>query len=320
MAVIDAKERIEILSRALGAGLVDRKGINVAFGCPECKDSKKQKLAVRIDTGQYHCWVCDARGGSIAKILRRISPEVASRWEGVTGSHQRRFVDEVIEAPKVELPIGFKLLAESLESKDPDTRGCIEYVRDRGLGIREMWYFRLGFVRRGRLSRRIIMPSFDSEGKLNYWTARSIDEKSIGKYVNPPVPRGEFIFNELNIDWRQELTLVEGPFDLTKCDSNATAILGSNMSRKSALFQAIARNRTPITLALDSDMPEKQHNWAKALSEFDVSVKMLDLGGRKDVGEMSKQEFLEAKSKARNWDKFQGIINLSRIMRSGSIL
>ena len=318
--MIDAKERIEILSRALGAGTMDRKGINVAFRCPDCKDSKKQKLVVRIDTGQYHCWVCDARGASVAKVLRKLSPETAARWEGVTGSHQRRFIDEVVEAPKVEIPMGFKLLAESLDSRDPDVRDCLDYVSSRGLGIREMWYFRLGYVKRGRLSRRVIMPSFDSEGSINYWTARTIDDRTIGKYINPSIPRGEFIFNELNLDWRREITLVEGPFDLTKCDSNATAILGSNISRKSALFQAIARNRTPIVLALDSDMPEKQHKWAKALSEFDVQVRVLNLNGHKDVGEMSKQEFLEAKSKARPWDKFQGIINLSRIMRSGSIL
>jgi hypothetical protein len=35
---------------------------------------------------------------------------------------------------------------------------------------------------------------------------------------------------------------------------------------------------------------------------------------------MTREEFLAAKASARNWDKFQGIINLSRIMRSGSIL
>ena len=318
--MIDTKERIEILTRALGACTLDRKGINAAFRCPECGGSKKQKFIVRIDTGQYHCWVCDARGASIAKVLRKLSPETAARWEGVTGSHQRRFIDEVVEAPKVEIPMGFKLLAESLDSRDPDVRDCLDYVSSRGLGIREMWYFRLGYVKRGRLSRRVIMPSFDSEGSINYWTARTIDDRTIGKYINPSIPRGEFIFNELNLDWRREITLVEGPFDLTKCDSNATAILGSNISRKSALFQAIARNRTPIVLALDSDMPEKQHKWAKALSEFDVQVRVLNLNGHKDVGEMSKQEFLEAKSKARLWDKFQGIINLSRIMRSGSIL
>ena len=318
--MIDTKERIEILTRALGACTLDRKGINAAFRCPDCGGSKKQKFIVRIDTGQYHCWVCDARGASVAKVLRKLSPETAARWEGVTGSHQRRFIDEVVEAPKVEIPMGFKLLAESLDSRDPDVRDCLDYVSSRGLGIREMWYFRLGYVKRGRLSRRVIMPSFDSEGSINYWTARTIDDRTIGKYINPSIPRGEFIFNELNLDWRREITLVEGPFDLTKCDSNATAILGSNISRKSALFQAIARNRTPIVLALDSDMPEKQHKWAKALSEFDVQVRVLNLNGHKDVGEMSKQEFLEAKSKARPWDKFQGIINLSRIMRSGSIL
>jgi hypothetical protein len=318
--VIDTKERVEILTRALGACTLDRKGINAAFRCPDCGGSKKQKFIVRIDTGQYHCWVCDARGSSIAKVLRKLSPEAAARWEGVTGSHQRRFLDEVVEAPKVELPLGFRLLAECMDTYDPDTRACIDYIRNRGLGLREMWYFRFGFVRRGRLARRVIMPSFDSEGKLNYWTARAIDKDVIGKYVNPPIPRGEFIFNELNLDWRKEITLVEGPFDLTKCDSNATAILGSNMSRKSALFQAIARNRTPVVLALDSDMPEKQHKWAKALSEFDVPVRILDLGSKKDVGEMERDEFMEAKARARTWDKFQGIINLSRIMRSGSIL
>lgn len=318
--MIDAKERVEILTRALGACTLDRKGLNAAFRCPECGGAKKQKFIVRIDTGQYHCWVCDARGASVAKVLRKLSPEVAARWEGVAGSHQRRFLDEVTEAPKVELPMGFRLLAESLDSYDPDVRDCLRYIQDRGLGLREMWYFRLGYVKRGRLARRVIMPSFDADGKLNYWTARSIDKDVVGKYINPPIPRGEFIFNELNIDWRQEVTLVEGPFDLTKCDSNATAILGSNMSRRSALFQAIARNRTPVVLALDSDMPEKQHKWAKALSEFDVPVRILDLDGYKDVGEMSREEFMEAKAKARTWSKFQGIIDLSRIMRSGSIL
>lgn len=318
--MIDAKDRVAILTRALGPGSLDRKGLNASFRCPNCGNSKKQKFVVRIDTGQYHCWVCDARGASVSRILRKLSPEVADAWERIAGTYQRRFLDETPAPASVELPPGFRLLAESLNSTDPDVRDCIAYVSERGLGLRDMWYFRLGFAKRGRFSRRVIMPSFDSEGKLNYWTARAIDDKQFGKYVNPPVPRGEFIFNELNIDWREEVTLVEGPFDLTKCDSNATAILGSNMSKKSAIFQAIARNRTPVVLALDSDMPEKQHKWAKALSEFDVPVRILDLNGHKDVGEMTKEEFTEAKMKAKPWDKFQGIINLSKIMRSGSIL
>jgi len=317
--VIDIKERVEILTRVFGACQIDRRGINAAFRCPDCGNSKKQKFVVKLDTGQYHCWVCDARGASVTRAIRKISPEAAARWESITGSYQRQFKDDVVVPPAVELPGGFKLLAESLDSGDPAARACIEYTKTRNLSLRDLWYFRLGYVRRGSLARRVIMPSFDADGKLNYWTARSIDKVTFGKYANPPVPRGEFIFNELNLDWRQELTLVEGPFDLMKCDINAAPILGSNISRKSALFQGIARNKTPIILALDNDMPEKQHKWAKALSEFDVSVKMLDIGIHKDVGEMTKEQFLEAKKKAKPWDKFQGIINLSRIARSGSI-
>jgi hypothetical protein len=318
--VINAKDRIELIVKAFGSGTVDRKGINVAVRCPSCKESKKQKLVIRIDTGQYHCWVCDLRGGSVAKLIRKQSPELASRWDALVGASQKRFVDEVAPETKVELPQGFRLLAESLHVQDPDVQSCIDYVTSRGLGLREMWYFRLGCVKAGRLARRVIMPSFDVDGKLNYWTARSIDPKSPHKYVNPPIPRGQFIFNEINIDWRTELTLVEGPFDLVKCDHNATAILGSNMSTRSELFQAIARNRTPVVIALDSDMPEKRHKWAKTLSEFDVNVRMLELGDRKDVGEMTRDEFLQAKMKAKPWNKFMGIIQLSTTIRSGSIL
>lgn len=318
--MINSKDRIELLSKSFGSCTVDRKGLNVAFRCPSCKDSKKQKLVVRIDTGQFHCWVCDLRGGNVAKLIRKTSPELAARWDALLGNSQKKYVDEVAPEVKVELPQGFRLLAESLHVSDPDVRACIDYVTSRGLGLREMWYFRLGCVKRGRLARRVIMPSFDLEGKLNYWTARSIEPNPSYKYVNPSVPRGQFIFNEINIDWRSELTLVEGPFDLVKCDHNATAILGSNMSTRSELFQAIARNRTPTVIALDSDMPEKRHKWAKILSEFDVPVRMLELGDKKDVGEMTREEFLRAKSEARPWNKFMGIIQLSTTIRSGSIL
>ena len=63
-----------------------------------------------------------------------------------------------------------------------------------------------------QLRRRVIIPSFDSEGFLNYFTARAIDE-STRKYVNPKVKRTDIIFNELNVDWKKELVIVEGPFD-----------------------------------------------------------------------------------------------------------
>jgi DNA primase len=318
--MIDAKERLEILSKALGTFTLDRKGVNASFKCPHCTHTKKQKLVVKIDTGQYHCWVCNTHGSSISYLLRKLSTDVAARWDKVAGVPQRRFLDDPPpEDPPVEIPHGFRLLAESFESRDPDVIDCIDYVRDRGLSLRDMWYFKLGCVTRGYLSRRVIMPSFDADGKLNYWTARTVDEKPYGKYMNAKASRIDLIFNEINVDWRKEITLVEGPFDLTKCDTNATSILGSDISIKSALFQTIVRNKTPVILALDNDMQEKQNKWAKRLSEYDIDVKILDLGSKKDVGEMTKEEFLKAKSMAKPWNRFNSIINSTKLMKSGSI-
>lgn len=319
--MIDTKERTQILSSVLGTFTLDRKGINASFKCPICATSKKQKLIVRVDTGQYHCWVCNAHGASVSSLLRKLSADGAARWEKVAGVTQKRYLDDIPDAPEpVEIPHGFRLLAESLDAYDPDIAACVDYVRNRGLTLRDMWYFRLGAVSRGPLSRRIILPSFDGDGKINYWTARAIDEKPYGKYMNAKATRINLIFNEINIDWRKELTLVEGPFDLTKCDSNATSILGSDISLKSALFQTIVRNKTPVILALDSDMQKKQMKWAQRLSEYDVSVKILDLGDHKDVGEMSKEEFLKAKSSAKEWNRFQSIVSMFNITRSGSML
>ena len=65
------------------------------------------------------------------------------------------------------------------------------------------------------------------------------------------------IFNELNIDWSKELTIVEGPLDLIKTNDNATCLLGSSLTEDMLLFQKIVANKTNIKLALDSDIFSK---------------------------------------------------------------
>jgi len=69
--VIDTKERVEILVRVLGPCQVDRRGINAAFRCPGCANSKKQKFVVKLDTGQYHCWVCEIKGDQLQRFSEK---------------------------------------------------------------------------------------------------------------------------------------------------------------------------------------------------------------------------------------------------------
>jgi DNA primase len=224
------------------------------------------------------------------------------------------------EAEKIEIPKGFSLLASGLSSKEPDTRDTIKYIRRRGLSIRDMWYFRMGTCSSGRYRRRVILPSFDNEGHLNYYSARAIDSDVKMKYLNARVPKSEIIFNEMNIDWTKELTLVEGPFDLTKCDDNATCLLGSHLTERSRLFNEIIRNRTPVILALDPDAKKKSHKIAKLLSSYDVNVRMIHLGGIEDVGDMTREQFVIAKREATRWNPDDRLMDLIGSIRSGSSL
>ena len=88
----------------------------------------------------------------------------------------------------------------------------------------------------------MILPSFDCNGNLNYYTARSIDTDIKMKYMNSKVSKTEIIFNEINLNWQKEITLVEGPFDMVKCDDNSTCLLGSHLPVNSLLFQKITQN------------------------------------------------------------------------------
>jgi DNA primase len=143
------------------------------------------------------------------------------------------------------------------------------------------------------------MPSFDMSGELNYYTCRAI-YKTRPKYINPGVHREDIIFNEMNINWKEPLILVEGPLDLIKCgDRNATCLLGSDLTSDYKLFLLLAKNKTPVTLALDPDAKQKTLRIAEFLSEYDIPVKILDIPEPyQDVGELTKEEFSSILSSA----------------------
>ena len=322
--MISAKSKLGFLSRVFGSPARSSDGINYAFKCPNCAstDKNKKKLVIKIDNDSYHCWVCDTKGRGLEKLLRRYIPAALEEYR--TRYHKDKSIkvdpigeDDVQENIEIK---DFKLLALQKNSPDPDIKATLKYIVSRGLTDRDLWYFKLGTASSGRFRRRVIMPSFDSIGNMNYYVARAIDEGAGRKYINAQVPKKNIIFNEINIDWAHELTLVEGPFDLVKCDENATCILGSSLGEKYALFQEIVRNQTPVILALDPDVIHKTHSIAKRLAEYGVPIRMLDPGEFKDVGEMSKRDFLSAKDVAYPWTPNSRLFHMIGSIKSGSVL
>ena len=315
--MIDAVERLRYLSSALGTGYLGNDGLNASFRCPKCQHKDKNKLVIKLDDEKWHCWVCGIKGRKVSSLLFKYAKESLQGWlQKFATSEQRKFIDEPIKEEVVELPEGFIPLTKSVS--DPDYRAVIRYLDNRGIGEKEIWRYRIGTTLRGRTRRRAIITSYDVEGKLNYWTARAIDDGTV-KYINPKIDRIDVIFNEIDVDWTKELTLVEGPFDLLSMGGNATCLLGSSLLQSHALFQRIVGNQTPIILALDSDVKKKTHNIAKLLFSHGINVKMLNTGDYKDVGEMSKEEIEEAKKIAQVWNPINRLHYLINTISSGSM-
>lgn len=323
--MISLRERLSLLQKAFGKCLLANDGINVSMRCvnPSCgsrSDSTKLKLTVRLDDERFHCWVCDLKGRRVLQLFYKYAPSYTESAKELFASDMQKTQQAEQQQEKVELPTGFLLLADNLQTRDPDIRAALRYLSFRGISERDLWRYRLGTTKSGRTRRRVIFPSLNSDGDLNYWVARTIDEGRKLKYLNSKATKRNVIFNEIDIDFRKRLTLVEGPFDLIKCDDNATCLLGSALNPSYALFHEIARFRTPVLLALDADMPEKTQKIASLLYGAGCDIEILPLGKFSDVGEMTRHEFLNFKSCAQAWDPIDSLYQKISSIKSGSII
>ena len=106
------------------------------------------------------------------------------------------------------------------------------------------------------------------------------------------------IFNELFLDFTEDLVIVEGVFDAMKAGMNSVPLLGSTLSIKSKLLKEIVKYDTPVYLALDSDAERKSIEVIKELLRYGLEVHKVDTSGYADVGEMSKETFQQRKQQA----------------------
>ncbi|HAI18626.1 MAG TPA: hypothetical protein DCM10_11680, partial [Xanthomarina gelatinilytica] len=148
--------------------------------------------------------------------------------------------------------------------------------------------WKIGYTTEGNFRNRIIVPSFNERGDLNYFIARTYAD-DYRRYMNPPVSRN-IIFNELYVDFEEEVTLVEGIFDAMKAH-NSVPILGSTIRESSKLFQKIITHDTPVLLALDPDASLKTRYIKKLFLKYGIEVREIKYQDEtRDIGDMSKEE------------------------------
>ena len=290
-------EKLKILNDALGYGR--QQGSEHLFRCPYC-NHHKNKLSVNISANVFKCWICDARGKSIRRLVKRYgSYSNLKQWDKLTGVVDfasfdfKLFDDETEEQPiRIDLPKEFRTLTGKISPADLRAHS---YLIGRGLSEYDILYNKIGHCTEGDYAGRIIVPSFDEQGYVNYFMARTYNEHWT-KYKNPNTSKN-IIFNELNIDWDSDVILVEGIFDSIFA-KNSIPLLGSTLREDSRIFQKIIINDSSVFVALDSDAEEKAMNIARNLLKYDIEVWKIDVPNGKDIGDMSKKEFEMLKEQA----------------------
>ena len=223
------------------------------YDCPNCMDIKgldkgdnKGNLEINLNKFVYHCWGCGISGplGKLfdsygtkkqKKVYNLIKPEELKQQEN--------------KKPKLKLPEGYTTFEDSNPRFIPHIE-AYKYLQSRGITDEIIKKYKIGYTVTGDFAYRIIVPSFNKEGVLNYFVARAW-VKSRLKYKNPTAEKDQIIFNEGLIDWNKDVYLVEGAFDGFFLE-NSIVMLGKKMS--SLLFETLYANaKGNIIICTDGD-------------------------------------------------------------------
>jgi DNA primase len=134
----------------------------------------------------------------------------------------------------------------------------------------------------------VIIPSYDNNGKLNYFTARSFEKDPYVKYRNPETSRDIIPF-ELFVNWDLPIILCEGPFDAIAIKRNVIPLFGKNI--QPTLMKKLVESKVQkIYIALDTDALKQALGFCEQLLDIGKEVYLVEMQG-KDPSEMGFENF-----------------------------
>lgn len=256
------------------------------YDCPNCRDIKgldkgdnKANLEINLNKFVYHCWSCGI-SGALGHLIDVYGTKKQKKIYDLIRPKESTSQGKPIQE-QIKLPEGYTKFKDSNPRFIPYIE-AYSYLKNRGVTDEMIEKYQIGFTVTGDFAYRIIIPSFDSQGKLNYFIARSWVPRKI-KYKNPSVPKDLIIFNENIIDWNKDIYLVEGAFDGLFLD-NSIPILGKSMSNL-LLDSLYNKANSNIIICLDGDA------WTDAMKVYHTlnggrlynKIKILKLPKDKDV-------------------------------------
>jgi DNA primase len=278
-----------LLHNVLGKSKPSTKG-NHAFHCPFCKHHKP-KLEIDPKTGFYHCWTCEpaTKGRNLVSLLKKVQAtstqiaEMRSYFPGGKGEIDDKQY-EVVELPK-----------EFVSLVKPSTklayRQAKSYTTGRGITDTDIIKYNIGYCEAGKYRNSIIVPSYDSRGRLNYFISRSFEKDPGRKYNAPSCNKNELVGLEYFINWKVPVVLCEGIFDAIALKRNAIPLFGKSIP-KALMMKLVQSDVKTVYLALDKDALKEALKYAQQLINLGKDVYLIELNGKdpSDIGfeEMTK--------------------------------
>lgn len=282
---------IYLLDSILGTGKSTSKG-NRAYHCPECKHHKL-KLEINLDETSsnfqsYQCWVCGFKGKKLTTLFKKIEVDFdkINQLKLLVKSVPKNFEGKIVATKKVTLPKEFISLINPPNSLT--AKHALHYLKTRNITKEDIIKYNIGYCEFGNYSNMIIIPSYNSEGNLNYFTSRNFNKNSPIKYKNPDVSR-DIIGLELFINWNTPITLCEGMFDAITIKRNAIPLLGKTI-QNSLMKKIINSSVQKIYIALDKDAIKQALNFCETLMNEGKEVYLVDIED-KDPSDMGFVKF-----------------------------
>ena len=252
----------------------------------------KPKLQVNIKNGKWHCWVSGQGGHNLFQLFKKVNATKKQYKElnELSDNFSFEYVPTKQENKEVKLPDEYKPMWT--KSNSPTYKHALKYLKSRGVSQDDMIKYSIGYCEEGLYSNRIIIPSYDNEGKLNFFIGRDIFDSKL-KYRNSPTPK-DIIGFELFVNWEEPILLVEGALDAITSKVNSIPLFGktimNNLKRK-----ILEKKVKTLYVALDNDAVKDSMKIVEELMNEGIKVHMIKLT-EKDPNDIGYEKFTDIKN------------------------
>lgn len=276
---------VNLVNSVLGSGKSTARN-NYAYHCPFCHHHKP-KLEVNLTENRegqnpWHCWACDKKGKTLYNLFKLVKAPSAKIDQAKSLISTSKSIKETKVEYSIALPDEYISLA-TVDTSDIVARHALAYLKKRNISKYDIIKYNIGYCKSGRYKNMIILPTYDEDGNLNYFTGRSFEPEPYIKYRNPEASRN-IVPNEHLINWEIPIILCEGMFDAIAIKRNAIPLLGKNI--QSNLMKKIVTSMVEkIYIALDKDAMKQALRFCENLMAEGKEVYLVDLQD-KDPSEM----------------------------------